>query len=165
VHRCSQGTYGSPRVHAELGRRGVRCGRDRVARLMKLHGLEGRCKRRWRRTIVRGADEQRELDLIQRHFGPSAVVDPRYVGDTTYVWTWQGFAYLATGIDLASGAVVGWAVADHMRTKLVTDALHMAFQRRRPASGVIIHSDRGSQGTSQPGLCRPGQGQRSRPFL
>jgi putative transposase len=132
VHHRSQGTYGSPRVHAELLRRDVRCGRNRVARLMKLHGLEGRCKRRWRTTTVRDRDQQQALDLIQRHFGPSAEVDRRYVGDITYVWTWQGFAYLATVIDLASRAVVGWAVADHMRTKLVTDALHMAFRRRRP---------------------------------
>jgi transposase InsO family protein len=149
VHRVSDGTYGSPRVHAELAQRGVACGRRRVARLMRLAGLEGRCKRRWRTTTVQSADEQRALDLIKRHFGPSAEIDTRYVGDITYVWTWSGFAYLATVIDLASRRVVGWAVADHMRTKLVEDALHMAFARRRPASGVIFHSDRGSQYTSK----------------
>jgi transposase InsO family protein len=136
-------------VHAELAQRGVACGRRRVARLMRLAGLEGRCKRRWRTTTVQSADEQRALDLIKRHFGPSAEIDTRYVGDITYVWTWSGFAYLATVIDLASRRVVGWAVADHMRTKLVEDALHMAFARRRPASGVIFHSDRGSQYTSK----------------
>jgi transposase InsO family protein len=71
-------------------------------------------------------------------------MDTRYVGDITYVWTWSGFAYMATVIDLANRRVVGWAVADHMRTKLVEDALHMAFAQRRPARGVIFHSDRGS---------------------
>ena len=149
VHEVSDGTYGSPRVHAELAQRGVACGRRRVARLMRLAGLEGRCKRRWRTTTVQSADEQRALDLIKRHFSPSAEMDTRYVGDITYVWTWSGFAYLATVIDLASRRVVGWDVADHMRTKLVEDALHMAFARRRPASGVIFHSDRGSQYTSR----------------
>ena len=81
---------------------------------------------------------------MKRHFGPSADIDTRYVGEITYIWTWQGFAYLATVIDLASRRVVGWAVADHMRTKLVEDALHMAFAQRRPARGVIFHSDRGN---------------------
>jgi putative transposase len=116
---------------------------------MRTAGLEGRCKRRWRTTTVPGADEDKALDPIKRHFGPSAEMDTRYVGDITYVWTWSGFAYMATVIDLASRRVVGWAVADHMRTKLVEDALHMAFARRRPARGVIFHSDRGSQYTSK----------------
>ncbi len=149
VHERSKGTYGSPRVHAELRQRGVACGRKRVARLMRLHGLEGRCKRRWRTTTVPDKAQQRALDLVQRHFGPSGELDRRYVGDITYIWTWQGFAYLATVIDLASRAVVGWSVADHMRTKLVADALHMAFRRRRPKSGAIFHADRGSQYTSK----------------
>jgi transposase InsO family protein len=141
VHEVSDGTYGSPRVRSELAHRGITCGRRRVARLMRLAGLEGRCKRRWRATTVAGTDEQKALDLVKRHFGPSADIDTRYVGDITYIWTWQGFSYLATVIDLASRRVVGWAVADHMRTKLVEDALHMAFAKRRPARGVIFHSD------------------------
>ena len=149
VHATSKGTYGSPRVHAELRRLGVSCGRKRVARLMRRHGLAGRCKRRWRTTTVPDKAEQRALDLIQRHFEPSAELDSRYVGDITYIWTWQGFAYLATVIDLASRSVVGWALADHMRTKLVADALHMAFRRRRPKIGAVFHSDRGSQYTSR----------------
>ena len=84
VHQVSDGTYGSPRVQAELAQRGIACGRRRVARLMRLAGLEGRCKRRWRTTTVPGADEQKALDLIKRHFGPSAEIDTRYVGDITY---------------------------------------------------------------------------------
>ena len=152
VHAVSDGTYGSPRVHRELLDRGVACGRRRVRRLMRLAGLEGRCKKRWRKTTIADPDtlaEARALDLLQRHFGPSEVLDARYVGDITYIATWQGWAYLATVIDLASRRVVGWALADHMRTDLVTDALTMAFATRRPPNGVIFHSDRGCQYTSR----------------
>jgi transposase InsO family protein len=149
VHEVSDGTYGSPRVQAELAHRGIACGRRRVARLMRRAGLEGRHKRRWRTTTIADKEEQKALDLVKRHFAPSGDFNTRYVGDITYVWTWSGFAYLATVIDLASRRVVGWAVADHMRTKLVEDALHMAFARRRPAQGVIFHSDKGSQYTSK----------------
>lgn len=140
VHAGSDGTYGSPRVHKELLDRGVTCGRRRVRRLMRMHGLEGRCKKRWRKTTIADPDAAAALDLIQRHFGPSEVLDARYVGDITYIATWQGWAYLATVIDLASRKVVGWALADHMRTELVSDALMMAFATRRPAN-AIFHSD------------------------
>jgi transposase InsO family protein len=147
VHAESDGTYGSPRVHEELRHRGVECGRRRVRRLMREHGLDGRCKKRWRKTTVQDPAAQAEaLDLIQRHFGPSEVLDARYVGDITYIATWEGFAYLATVIDLASRRVVGWALADHMRTELVSDALTMAFVSRRSSAGAIFHSDRGCQG-------------------
>jgi putative transposase len=148
IHAASKGTYGSPRVHAELRRRGAHCGRRRVRRLMRLAGLEGRCKRRWRKTTVPDPAAERAKDLIQRHFGPCQEIDRRYVGDITYVWTLEGWAYLATVIDLASRRVVGWALADHMRTELVEDALEAAVRTRRPAGGVIFHSDRGSQYTS-----------------
>jgi transposase InsO family protein len=150
VHDDSDGTYGSPRVHKELLDRGVTCGRRRVRRLMRRHGLEGRCKKRWRKTTVQDpAAEAEALDLIQRHFGPSEVLDARYVGDITYIATWEGWAYLATVIDLASRRVVGWALADHMRTELISDALKMAFGSRRPPAGAIFHSDRGCQYTSR----------------
>jgi transposase InsO family protein len=148
IHDESKGTYGSPRVHHELLHRGVVCGRRRVARLMRRAGLEGRCKKRWRKTTIADPDAERAKDLIQRHFGPCEELDRRYVGDITYIATWEGWAYLATVIDLASRKVVGWAVADHMRTELVTDALQMAFVRRRPERGLICHSDRGCQYTS-----------------
>lgn len=150
VHDESEGTYGAPRVHHELLARKVACGRRRVRRLMRVHGLEGRCKKRWRKTTIQDpAAEAEALDLIQRHFGPCDVLDARYVGDITYIATWEGWAYLATVIDLASRRVVGWAVADHMRTELVSDALLMAFGNRQPASGVVFHSDRGCQYTSR----------------
>ena len=148
VHAESKGTYGSPRVHKELVKRGVACGRRRVRRLMRRAGLEGRCKRRWRTTTVPDPAAEAAKDLIQRHFGPSAELDRRYVGDITYIATWEGWAYLATVIDLASRKVVGWALADHMRTGLVREALELAFVTRRPAPGAIFHSDRGCQYTS-----------------
>jgi putative transposase len=150
IHDESDGTYGSPRVHKELLARDVACGRRRVRRLMVREGLEGRCKKRWRKTTIQDpAAEAEALDLIQRHFGPCQVLDSRYVGDITYVATWEGWAYLATVIDLASRRVVGWALADHMRTELISDALLMAFGQRHPPAGAIFHSDRGCQYTSR----------------
>jgi transposase InsO family protein len=149
VHAESKGTYGSPRVHQVLRQQGFCCGKRRVARLMRGAGLEGRCKKRWRKTTVVDPDAERARDLIQRHFGPCTEIDRRYVGDITYIATWQGWAYLATVIDLASRRVVGWALAEHMRTELVEDALSMAFLTRRPPKGVIFHSDRGCQYTSK----------------
>ena len=148
IHTESKGTYGSPRVHQELRKRGVECGQRRVRRLMRQAGLEGRCKRRWRKTTIADPAAEAARDLIQRAFGPCAEVDRRYVGDITYVATWEGWAYLATVIDLSSRRVVGWALAEHMRTELVSDALKMAFRNRRPGEGLIFHSDRGCQYTS-----------------
>jgi putative transposase len=142
IHAESKGTYGAPRIHKELLHRHVVCGRPKVTRLMRVAGLEGRCKKRWRKTTVADPDAEAARDLIQRHFGPGTTLDRRYVGDITYIATWQGWAYLATVIDLASRKVVGWAIADHMRTELVTDALSMAFVNRAPDEGVIFHSDR-----------------------
>ncbi len=143
IHTESKGTYRSPRIHRELGHRQVACGRRRVTRLMRQAGLEGRCKKRWRKTTVPDPDAQAARDLIGRYFARGEDIDRRYVGDITYIGTWEGWAYLATVIDLASRRVVGWALADHMRTELVQDALKMAFAHRAPEKGVVFHSDRG----------------------
>lgn len=148
VHTESKGTYGSPRVHQELHRRGVECGKRRVRRLMRQAGLEGRCKKRWRKTTIADPAAEAALDLIQRAFGPGAEIDRRYVGDITYIATWEGWAYLATVIDLSSRRVVGWALGSHMRTELVADALAAALASRGPEKGLIFHSDRGCQYTS-----------------
>ena len=146
----SDGTYGSPRVHRELRDRGICCGKRRVARLMRQAGLEGRCKRRWRKTTIQDPEaESKAIDLIRREFGPGVELDTRYCGDITYLWTFEGSAYLATVIDLDSRRVVGWAFGDHMHAELVGDALKMAFATRRPGRGVIFHSDRGCQNTSK----------------
>ena len=148
IHATSSGTYGSPRIHAELDHQGEAVGRRRVARLMRAAGIEGRAKKRWRRTTIADPAAETARDLIGRQFEAGGPVDARYVGDITYISTWEGWAYLATVIDLASRRIVGWAVADHMRTELVTDALEMAFTQRRPPAGLIFHSDRGCQYTS-----------------
>jgi transposase InsO family protein len=148
IHATSKGTYGSPRVHAELVDNGREIGRRRVTRLMAQAGIVGLHKRRFRKTTVVDPAAERARDLVGRDFAPGLVTDRRYVGDITYIATWEGFAYLATVIDLGSRRVVGWAIASHMRTSLVEDALRMAFVQRRPERGVIFHSDRGSQYTS-----------------
>jgi transposase InsO family protein len=144
----SRGTYGWPRVHKELRRQGVHASRKRVARIMRQKGLVGRCRRRSTRTTF-SDPETKAADLIKRAFGPGTVeIDRVYVSDITYIWTWEGWLYLATVIDLSSRRVVGWSMADHMRTELVADALRMAVAARHPAPGLIFHSDRGTQYTS-----------------
>ena len=149
AHAESGGTYGSPRVHRALRDAGRRCGRKRVARIMRKKGLVGRCPKRWRTTTEQDPDAMSTaVDLIQREFGPGVEIDRRWCGDITYVWTWEGWLYLATVIDIASRRVVGWAVGDHLRAELVCDALTDAVTRRRPPPGVIFHSDRGCQYTS-----------------
>ncbi len=148
IFNDSRGTYGWPRVHKALRRDGVCASRKRVARIMRQKGLVGRCRRRWTKTTV-SDPETVAVDLLKRVFGPETVeVDRVYVSDITYVRTWEGWLYLATVIDLASRRVVGWSMADHMRTELVADALEMAIAARRPAPGLIFHSDRGTQYTS-----------------
>jgi transposase InsO family protein len=150
IHDTSKGTYGAPRIHAQLRQSGFLCARKRVARIMRQQGLAGRCRRRWRKTTIPDPDaETQAVDLISRHFEPGVELNVRWVGDITYIATWQGWAYLATVIDLASRRVVGWALADHMRTDLVAEALSMACVQRRPPVGVIFHSDRGCQYTSR----------------
>jgi transposase InsO family protein len=148
IYDDSRGTYGWPRVHRALRREGIHASRKRVARIMRQQGMIGRCRRRWTKTTV-SDPEVAAVDLLKRAFGPGTVeLDRIYVGDITYIWTWEGWAYLATVIDLSSRRVVGWALADHMRAELVGDALRMAIDTRRPAPGLIFHSDRGTQYTS-----------------
>jgi putative transposase len=126
---------------------GHRLGLKRVWRLMRAAGLRGRHPKAWKRTTLAGDRPVSAPDLIGRRF-TAQQPDQKWCGDVTYVKTWDGWAYLATVIDLHSRRVVGWAVADHMRTSLVTDALEMAIKRRRPPAGVVFHSDRGATYTS-----------------
>lgn len=142
-----RGNPGVRRVRAELLVLGHRLSHKRVWRLMKAAGLQGRHPKAWKRTTVAGDAPVPAPDLIGRDFTAQAA-DERWCGDITYVKTWDGWAYLATVIDLHSRAVVGWAIADHMRTELVTAALDMAITHRAPPPGVIFHSDRGTQYTS-----------------
>ena len=145
VHEESNGRYGAPRVHAELARRGRRHGRKRVARLMRTGGIAGKTPRRWKKTTIPDPAAAARADRIRRDFtADAAKVNARWCGDITYIGTWEGWLYLATVIDIASRRVVGYALADHLRTELVADALANAVAARDPAPGVIFHSDRSS---------------------
>jgi len=147
IHTQSRQTYGAPRVHAELRDVGVRCGRKRVARLMRQTGLEGAHRRRTTRTTVQDPSTAPAPDLVVRTFVADRP-DRLWVADITYVRTWAGWLYLAVVLDAFSRRVVGWSMADHLRTDLVLDALNMAVWNRRPEPGLVHHSDRGCQYTS-----------------
>jgi putative transposase len=146
IHTVSQGTYGVPRIHAELAAEGTPVGRKRVARLMRSAGLAGVSRRRWPCTTRRAEKARPAPDLVDRDFSAD---EPNrlWVADITYIPTWSGFLYLAVVLDAFSRRVVGWAMANHLRTQLVLDALDMAIEQRRP-DDVIHHSDQGSQYTS-----------------
>jgi len=148
IHKASRGTYGSPRVHAELRARGHRVSRKRIARLMRRTGLAGLTRRRYRCTT----DSRHELpvaaNLVRRDFDVDAP-NRVWVADITYVWTWEGWLYLAAIVDLFSRRVVGWATADHMRTELVLEALARATGERATSTLLVHHSDRGSQYASE----------------
>jgi putative transposase len=143
----ARGNPGVRRLRAGLAAAGHRVGHKRVWRLMRLAGLRGRHPKAWKRTTVHGDQPVGAPDLIGRSFTADEL-NQKWCGDITYVKTWAGWAYVATVIDLHSRAIVGYAVADHMRTSLVTDALDMAIANRSPNDGVIFHSDRGTQYTS-----------------
>jgi putative transposase len=151
IHRESRETYGAPRIHFELRTTlGVRCAKKRVARLMQEAGLFG-CggRRRKARTTLRSQTERTPPapDLVKRNFAPEAP-DRLWVADITYVRTWEGWLYLAFLLDTYSRRIVGWSMANNLRTELVLDAVNMAIYTRRPKPGLIHHSDRGSQYTS-----------------
>jgi transposase InsO family protein len=149
IHQESRGRYGAPRVHAELRRRGRRHGRKRVARLMRGAGLRGKTPKRWRTTTIADPAAAARADQIRRDFTADASqLNSRWCGDITYIGTWEGWLYLATVIDIASRRVVGYAIADHLRTELIAGALANAVAARDPAPGVIFHADRGCQYTS-----------------
>jgi putative transposase len=154
AYRASQGTYGAPRIHRDLRANGLRVGKKRVARLMRYEQLVGRGPRRGR---VRTTDSHHAYpiapNLLNRQFGVSdatsvtglAALDRTWVSDITYIPTRAGWLYLAVVLDLASRRVIGWAMRDHLEAELALSALRMALARRRPAPGLIHHSDRGVQ--------------------
>ena len=146
IHQDSYGTYGAPRVHAELHAQDVRVGCKRVARLMRRAGVQGVSRRRGTTTTVRKRGQDSPPDLVERDFSASAP-DRLWVADITYIPTGSGFLYLAVAMDAFSRRIVGWSMAGHLRTALVLDALDMAVAQRKPQD-VIHHSDRGSQYTS-----------------
>ena len=146
IHAHSRGSYGAPRIQAELAEQGTPVSRKRVARVMRQAGLAGVSRRKGPRTTRRDAQARPALDLVEREFHADAP-DRLWVADITYVPTLAGFLYLAIVLDVFSRRIVGWSMAGHLRTELVLDALDMAVEQRRPGS-VIHHSDQGCQYTS-----------------
>ena len=148
IHDESRGTYGAPRIHAELRLdHDLRCGRKRVARLMRAAGLEGIHRRRRQGLTRRDPAAEPSDDLVERNFRP-AEPDRLWVADITQQRCWNGWLYVAVVIDAFSRRVVGWSMADNLRTELVLDALNMAVAHRKPTAEVVHHSDHGCQYTS-----------------
>ena len=147
IHEASKGVYGSPRVHAELVAEGIRVGRHKVARLMRLERLRGCPKRRFRVTTQREPAHPVAENLLQQDF-TAAAPNQRWAADITYISTAQGWLYLAVVMDLYSRRIVGWSMSRWMSRRLVIDALGMALAARRPDGSLIHHSDRGGQYTS-----------------
>lgn len=141
---ASRRTYGSPRILTDLQEQGLAVARKRVARLMRALGLVAVPLRRFRTTTDSAHDRPVAENLLGRSFEATGP-DQKWAADITYVWTWQGWLYLAVVVDLFSRRVVGWSMADHLRTDLVLGALEMAIGRRLPSADLLHHSDRGSQ--------------------
>ncbi|MBO0782863.1 MAG: IS3 family transposase [Ktedonobacteraceae bacterium] len=147
VFQANRGVYGSPRVHAELQDQGMKCARKRVARLMREQELYA--KRPRHRTVTTHSDPEAQVapNLLQREFGAEQP-NTKWAADTTYIWTAEGWLYLAVVLDLFSRMVVGWSMAATQDAALVIQALQMAIARRHPPPGLLHHSDRGSTYTS-----------------
>lgn len=150
IHERSRGTYGAPRIHFELDEDfGIHCGKKRVARLMRQNGFCGVHRRKKVRTTRRDDAHDKAVDLIKREFDATEI-DRLWLADITYIPTWAGFLYLAVVLDACSRKVVGWAMADHLRTELVLEALNMAIYPRRRTRRRPPRSDPGRR--SAPGV-------------
>jgi putative transposase len=142
----SRETYGSPRLVGDLRDGGIKAGRHRIARLMREAGIRAKKPKRWKKTTNSKHDLPRAPNLVERRWAEMAPAPNKlWVSDLTYIWTWQGWVYLAVFLDVFSRKVVGWKVDETMEAHVVTDALKMAMARRSPARGLILHSDQGSQ--------------------
>ncbi len=146
IWEASHRTYGAPRIHAELTESGIGVGRKRVARLMAAARIQGVTRRKWVRTTIRDPRSRPAPDLVERRFSAPAP-NLIWVADITEISTWEGSLFLAAVQDVWSRRIVGWAIANHMRTELVVAALDMAISQRHPQR-VVHHSDQGSQYTS-----------------
>jgi len=145
IHQGRRRTYGSPRVHGALATEGVRCGENRVARLMRVHGIRAIYRRKFRRTTDSEHPHPVAPNLLDQKFSSATEPNAYWVADITYVWTEEGWLYLAAVLDLFSRRVVGWSMSSRLSRLLVIDAVRMALGRRRPGPGLVHHSDRGSQ--------------------
>ena len=144
IHQQSRRTYGSPRIWDALCKQGIQCGRHRIARLMRLHGIRAKTKRHFKVTTRSRQLQPPVPDLVQRNFRaqrPNQV----WTSDITYVWTHEGWAYLAVVLDLCSRMIVGWELSARLSASLVTSAVERALAWRNPSKGLVLHSDRGSQ--------------------
>jgi putative transposase len=148
IHKELKGAYGSPRMIRELRLRGFTAGKERVERLMHENGIHARHKRRYKVTTGSRHGLPVAENLLDRHFDPAAP-NQVWTSDITYLWTDEGWLYLAIVLDLFNREVIGWSLKPRMTTEIVIDALAMAWFRRRPEPGVMHHSDRGSQYASR----------------
>ncbi len=147
VFEESKETYGSPRVYWKLKRQGVKCSKNRIARLMRLRGLKAKQTRRFKSTTKRNRSHSVAPNLLLRNFATKKP-NEKWLTDITYISTGEGWLYLATVLDLYSRRIIGWAMSERMTDELTLTALRMALQRRQPDPGLIHHSDQGSQYTS-----------------
>lgn len=136
--------YGAPRLARELNEQGLPCGKNRVARIMMNNGIKARLKRKFKQTTDSGHNSPIAHNLLNQRFDISKP-DKVYATDITYIWTTEGWMYLAVVLDLFSRMVIGWAVSSRITNELVVEALNKAISFRRPKKGLIVHSDRGSQ--------------------
>jgi transposase InsO family protein len=144
LHANSHGIYGAPRIHRDLVDDGVRCGKNRVARIMRKAGIRSRTRKKFKATTQSKHNLPVAPNLLNQEFSVAAP-DRVWVGDITYVWTEQGWLYLAVVLDLYNREVVGWSASSRIARQLAIDALQMALGRRDPDQGLVHHSDRGSQ--------------------
>jgi transposase InsO family protein len=140
----SRGVYGSPRITAELRSRGLSCGRNRIARLMRQNGIQALTRKRFRITTRSNLNLPIAEDLVERDFS-SPALNRLWVSDITYIWTWEGWLYLSAVMDVYNREIVGWALYERLTKDLVVSALMKALKKRNPQPGLIFHSDRGSQ--------------------
>ena len=144
IHEKSRKTYGSPRVTAQLHASGIRCGRNRVARLMCEDGIMAKTKRRFKITTDSRHNLPVAENLLKQDFTADAP-NKTWTGDITYIWTKQGWMYLAVVLDLFNRGIIGWSMRKRITKDIVIESLAMAIKRKRPHKGLMFHSDRGSQ--------------------
>jgi putative transposase len=142
-----RGTYGSPRITAELRSKGVYCGKNRIARLMKENGIKAKTKRRFKATTKSRHDFLVADNLLRQKFSTESA-NKVWFSDITFIWTKEGWIYLAAILDAYDRQIVGWSTADRLHQGMLADALHKALRKRKPDTGLIFHSDRGTQYTS-----------------
>jgi len=144
IHTASRKTYGSPRIFSQLKALGHKTSKSKVERLMRENGIRSKMKKKFKATTNSKHDHPVAKNILNREFSPKAP-NMVWAGDITYIWTGEGWLYLAVILDLFSRQVVGWSMSERMTKELALKALRMAFTKRRPAKGLIHHTDRGSQ--------------------